>query len=243
MSLYRSLILVASFSALTALAGCAKDPSKEAPAAKVSEPAPEAKPEEKPAEPPPPASPTEAPAAATPAAAPAAPAADGLALTGSIGAIGSKVTGSHELQFKEFKGTIALKDGKPEGGALNFTVQTGSLTEIDANPMKEKFEGHMKSPDFFDAGKFPTAEFVSSEISAKAGEKGATHLVKGKLSLHGVTKDVEFPATVTVAGKDISGKTEFSINRKDFGIVFAGMPNDLIRDGVVLKIDVKATLP
>lgn len=240
MSLYRSLVLVASFSALTALAGCAKDPSKEAPAAKVSEPAPEAKPEEKPVEPPPPASPTEAPAAATPA---AAPAADGLALTGSIGFIGSKVTGSHTGEFKEFKGTIALKDGKPEGGTLNFTVQTGSLTETDANPMKEKFEGHLKSPDFFDTAKFPTAEFISSEISAQAGEKGATHLIKGKLTLHGVTKDVEFPATVTIAGKDISGKTEFSINRKDFGIVFAGMPNDLIRDGVVLKIDVKATQP
>ncbi len=241
MSLYRSLILVASLSALTALAGCAKDPSKDAPAAKVSEPAPEAKPEEKPAEPPAPASPTVAPAAAPSPT--AAPAADGVALTGTIGFIGSKVTGSHAGEFKDWKGTVALKDGKPEGGSLNFTVQTASLTETDANPMKEKLEGHLKSPDFFDVAKFPTATFTSSEITAKAGEKGATHVVKGKLELRGVTKDIEFAATIAVAGKDVTGKTEFSINRKDFGIVFAGMPNDLIRDGVVLKIDVKATLP
>ena len=233
MSLYRSLILVTSLCALTALAGCAKDPSKDAPAAKVSEPAPE----EKPAEPtPPPAAPAAAPSPT------AAPAAQPVALTGSIGFIGSKVTGSHNGEFKDFKGSIALKDGKPEGGQLEFTVQTASLVTLDANPMKEKLEGHLKSPDFFDVAKFPTATFTSTEINV-GGPNGATHTIKGKLTLRGVTKDVEFPATLALAGKDISGKTEFSINRKDFGIVFAGMPNALIRDGVVIKIDVKATLP
>ena len=241
MSLYRSLILVASFSALTALAGCAKDPSKEAPAAKVSEPAPETPPAAPPVEAPAAASPTVAPAAAPSPT--AAPAPGGIAVTGTIGAIGSKVTGSHELQFKEFKGTIALKDGKPEGGALNFTVQTASVGEISPDDYKAKLEEHLKSPAFFDVAKFPTAEFISTEISAKVGEKGATHLVKGKLTLHGVTKDVEFQATIAVAGKDITGKSEFSINRKDFGIVFPGKPDDLIRDGIVLKVDVKATLP
>ena len=235
MSLYRSLILVASFSALAALSGCAKDPSKDAPSAKVSEPAPE----EKAAEPAPAPAPVAAAAAPSPTA--AAPAA-ALPLTGAIDFIGSKVTGSHFGHFKEFTGTVALKDGKPEGGHLDFTVQTASLFTTDENPMREKLEGHLKSPDFFDVAKYPTATFTSTEIVA-GGPNGATHTVKGKLTLRGVTKDIEFPATIAVAGKDITGKTEFSINRKDFGIVYAGMPDNLIRDGVVLKIDVKATLP
>ena len=235
MSLYRSLLVVASLSAFAALAGCAKDPSKDAPAAKVSEPAPEA-PEEKPAAP----APTVAPAAA-PSPTAAAPA-EAIALTGKISFIGSKVTGSHNGEFTDWKGTIALKDSKAEGGKLEFTVQMASLITTDANPMKEKLEGHLKSPDFFDVVKFPTASFTSSEIVA-GGPNGATHTVKGKLTLRGVTKDIEFPATLAIAGKDISGKTEFSINRKDFGIVYAGMPNDLIRDGVVIRIDAKATLP
>lgn len=242
MSVYRSFAVVASFSLLASLSGCAKDPAKEAPAAKVSEPAPEEpKAEEKPAEPAPAPTPAAAPAPA--AATPAAAAVEGLPLTGTISFIGSKVTGSHTGDFKDFKGTVALKDGKAEGGKLQFTVQTASLTETDPNPMKEKLEGHLKSPDFFDVEKFPTATFESSEIAAKPGEKGATHVIKGKLTLRGVTKDLEFPATIAIAGKDVTGKSEFAINRKDFGIVFAGMPNDLIRDGVVLKIDVKATLP
>ena len=241
MSLYRSLLVVASLTAFAALAGCAKDPSKDAPAAKVSEPTPEEKaaPEAKPAEAPA-AAPSVAPAAA-PSPSAAAPA-EAIVLTGKVGFVGSKVTGSHSGEFKDFKGTVTLKDGKPEGGKLEFTVQTASLFTTDANPMREKLEGHLKSPDFFDVEKFPTAGFTSREIVA-GGPNGATHTVKGQLTLRGVTKDIEFPATLAVAGKDLSGKTEFSINRKDFGIVFAGMPNDLIRDGVVLRIDVKGLLP
>ena len=238
----RSFFVASTVAAAVVTSGCAKDPSKDAPAAKVSDPTPEAKPEEKPAEPAPEATPAVAPAAAATPAAAAAPA-DGLALTGTIGAVGSKVTGSHNLNFKEWKGTIALKDGKAEGGKLSFTVQTASLEEVGENPMKAKFEGHVKSPDFFDVEKFKEATFESSEITAAPGPNGATHKIKGKLTLRGVTKDVEVPATIALAGKELTGKTEFSINRKDFGIVYAGMPNDLIRDGVVLKIDAKATLP
>ena len=39
---------------------------------------------------------------------------------------------------------------------------------------------------------------------------------------------------------EVSAKAEFGINRKDFGIVYAGMADDLIRDDVLIKFDVKA---
>ncbi len=62
------------------------------------------------------------------------------------------------------------------------------------------------------------------------------------ISLRGVTKEVIFPATIAIAGKDVTGKAEFSVNRGDFGIVYKGMADDLIREGVVLKIDLKGSL-
>ncbi|MBI5610445.1 MAG: YceI family protein [Deltaproteobacteria bacterium] len=239
-----TLVLVGA----VALSACAKDPSKDAPAAKVEEP----KKEEPKAEEPK----VEAPAAATPVAAPAAasPTATGpaltfpgVALTGSIHATGSKVTGSHELNFKEWKGSFEAKDGKAEGGKLEFQVQMASLEEVvkERNEWVDKLEGHLKSPDFFDVAVQPTAAFVASEIKAggDAAVAGTTHTIKGSLTLKGTTKEVTFPATIAVAGKDVTAKAEFSINRKDFGIVYAGKPDDLIRDGVVLKIDLKATLP
>ncbi len=230
--------------------GCAKDPSKDAPAAKVSDPAPEepkAPEAAKAAEPGKTGEPTPAPAAAAPPAAAPAAAAAGVALTGTIQAVGSKVTGAHTLNFKDWKGSAALRDGKPEGGTLEFTVNVASLEEVtkERNEYTGKLEEHLKSPEFFDVAKFPAATFKSSEIKAGGDPvaAGSTHSIKGSLTLRGVTKEVSFPATVAVTGKDLSGKAEFSINRKDFGIVYPGKPDDLIRDGVVLKLDLKATLP
>ncbi len=173
--------------------------------------------------------------------APVAAVAADLPLTGSIGFVGSKVTGSHEGRFKQWTGAVSLKDGKAVGGKLEFTVQTASV-EGDVgnrNAYTEKLEEHLKSPDFFDVAKFPTAVFKSTAIKAAATGVEIT----GNLTLHGVTKQLTFPATVTVIGKDVTGKAEFSINRKDFGIAYAGKADDLIREGVVLKINVTGKQP
>jgi polyisoprenoid-binding protein YceI len=252
MNLHRyslSLVLVGA----VAVSACAKDPSKSAPAAKVEEPkkeepkAEEPKKEEAKVEAPAAATPVAAPGAASPTAAGPALTFPGVALTGSIHAIGSKVTGAHELNFKEWKGSFEAKDGKAEGGKLEFQVQMASLEEVvkERSEWVDKLEGHLKGPDFFDVAAQPTTSFVASEIKAggDAAVPGTTHSVKGNLTLKGVTKEVTFPATIAVAGKDVTAKAEFSINRKDFGIVYAGKPDDLIRDGVVLKIDLKGTLP
>jgi polyisoprenoid-binding protein YceI len=136
---------------------------------------------------------------------------------------------------------VTLNKGKAEGGTLAFTVQTASV-EGDVgsrNDWTGKLEEHLKSPDFFDVGKFPTATFRSLEI--KSGGSGGSHTIKGDLTIRGVTKRVTFPASLTVSGKEVTGKAEFSINRKDFGIAYAGKADDLIRDGVVLKIDLRGT--
>jgi len=63
----------------------------------------------------------------------------------------------------------------------------------------------------------------------------------GNLDLHGVKKSVSFPAEIQASPKALSVKAEFAINRRDFNINYPGMPNDLIRDQVVLKLDIKAT--
>ncbi len=248
---FRASVVALTLGGLFA-SGCGKDPSKDVPAAKVEEPKPEPAKVEAPkadepkaAEPAAAASPVAAPAAASPAAAEAP--IPGLPLSGTIQAVGSKVTGSHTIDFKKWRGGVELADGKAEGGKLQFEVQMAEL-ECDAgnrNAFTEKLEGHLKAPDFFDVGKFATAAFVSSEIKAGGdpAAAGSTHTIKGNLTLRGTTKEVTFPATVAVNGKDLTAKTEFSINRKDFGIEYPGKPDDLIRDGVVLKIDLKATLP
>jgi polyisoprenoid-binding protein YceI len=145
---------------------------------------------------------------------------------------GSKVTGKHDGGFKTFTGHFTVKDGQPVGNDHKVVIDMNS-TWSDA----EKLTGHLKAPDFFDVEKFPQSTFDVTEL--KAGDNGS-YTVAGNFTLHGVTKNISFPATVTQGGDTVTIKAEFDIKRKDFGIVYPGKAEDLIRDEVVIRLDLTA---
>lgn len=151
----------------------------------------------------------------------------------SVGFVGSKITGKHEGKFGKVSGTIELTDGKPESAKVTIEIDVASV-KTD----QEKLDTHLKSKDFFDVEHFPKATFVSTSI-APSTAAGATHLVSGNLELHGVKRAIGFPATITVSGDTATATAEFTINRKDFGVVYPGKPDDLIKDNVLLKISIK----
>jgi polyisoprenoid-binding protein YceI len=146
--------------------------------------------------------------------------------TSKIEWTGSKVTASHDGGFKSFHGNIALA-GTPEQSAVNVSIDTDSLFTTPENLVK-----HLKSPDFFDVAKYPTATFASTSV--KAGT------VTGNLTLHGVTKSISFPANIKTGPSGVDVDAEFTINRKDFGMVYPGKADDLIRDGVVIKLAIRS---
>ena len=148
--------------------------------------------------------------------------------------VGSKVTGSHNGSFEKFSGEITY-NGAPEKSRVRITIDLTSV-KTDAAKLTE----HLKTADFFDVAKYPTGTFESTEIRP-SGERGTTHTITGNLQLHGVTKSITFPATIGVTADTITVDATFSINRKDFGINYAGASDDLIRDNVVLKLQVHAT--
>lgn len=148
--------------------------------------------------------------------------------------VGSKVTGSHDGGFKELKGTFHVVPDRLEESRLQ--------TEIDMNSTwsdSDRLTAHLKNEDFFDVQKYPTAEFVSTKIVPNKDAEG-THTITGNLTLHGVTKSITFPATLEVTDGAASLNSEFAINRKDFGIAYAGSPDNLIRDEVLIKLSIRA---
>ncbi len=186
---------------------------------------------------PPPADPAEAPLKTGATSAVKAVAGEMLSLdpaASSVGFVGSKVTGKHEGKFEKISGSVTLAGDKIDGGKITIDVD---MTSVKTD--QEKLDGHLKSADFFDVEKFPKATFASTDIKA-GGEAGATHTVTGELTLHGEKKTVSFPAMITVAADGVNGTAEFSINRNDFKIVYAGKADDLIRDDVVVKLTLKA---
>lgn len=151
-----------------------------------------------------------------------------------IGFTGSKVTGKHEGGFKEFTGTIDLVNSKVEDSSVSVDIDTASIYADN-----EKLTGHLKSADFFDVEKYPRTSFSSTNIVADTTKGPDAYNVTGDFQIHGVTKSITFPATIKVSPDIVTVNTEFSINRKDFGIVYAGNADDLIRDDVVIRLDIR----
>lgn len=148
---------------------------------------------------------------------------------------GSKVTGKHDGGFKAFTGTIDLVNAKPEESSVSVDIDANSVYSDD-----EKLTGHLKSADFFDVEKFPKASFASTKIVPDAAKGAGNYTVTGDFTLHGQTKAITFPAKITVTDADVAVESEFSINRKDFGIAYAGKTDDLIRDDVVIRLNLKS---
>ena len=149
----------------------------------------------------------------------------------SVSWVGSKVTGSHDGGFHAFDGEIVLVGGDPTASRVSIEIDTTSLWSDN-----EKLTGHLKSADFFEVETYPTATFTSTSIT----EAEEAYTVTGNLNLHGVTKSIAFPASITLEEGRITAAAEFFIQRFDFEIVYPGKPDDLIRDEVVIRLDLVA---
>ncbi len=148
--------------------------------------------------------------------------------------VAAKVTRSHNGSFQQFSGTIDLVGGDISQSRVTVNIDAASVvTDTD------DLTAHLKTADFFDVAKFPKATFVSTKIEPNTSS-GGTHNVTGNFDLHGVKKSISFPATIQVGADNVSVNAEFAINRKDFGLLYPGKADDLIRDGVVIKLNVNA---
>jgi polyisoprenoid-binding protein YceI len=145
--------------------------------------------------------------------------------------IASKVTRSHNGSFKQFSGTIELAGESVPNSRVTIDIDSTSVVVDDPD-----LTAHLKTPDFFDVAKFPRAKFVSTKIEPAGGD---SYTVTGNFDLHGVKKSISFPATIKVTADSAAVDAEFAINRKDFGIVYAGKADDLIRDQVVIKLNLR----
>lgn len=146
-------------------------------------------------------------------------------------------------------GTLAVDNGTLTGGS--FVVSTASIKDHDLTDTAKRamLEGHLKSPDFFDVAKYPTAKFEITRVEPYDSAKlpsllpGATHLISGNLTLKDSTKNVTFPAKVTITADAIEAQANFNIDRTLWGMNYKGPNNPqdwMIQKEVNLKLDLKA---
>ena len=97
-------------------------------------------------------------------------------------------------RFDKFSGTISYDDKDPSKSVVKVEIDPASVSSNHAERDK-----HLRSDDFLDTAKFPTATFVSKAVKA-SGDGKAT--ITGDLTLHGVTKEVAIDASFVGGGKD-----------------------------------------
>lgn len=142
--------------------------------------------------------------------------------------------------FTEWGGTVVVDPADLAGGSVEVTVQTASISTLNADR-----DAHLRTPDFFAADSFPTMTFRSSRVEVD-GDRLKVH---GDLTLRGKTKPVVLDGRYTGriakdpwGGERIAFVASTTIDRQDFGVSFNQTVEEMsvIGDEVEIEIAIEA---
>ncbi len=144
-------------------------------------------------------------------------------------------------RFTSYRGSVRLDPDDFTRSSFEGEIDVAS---IDTG--NEQRDGHLRTGDFFDAPNHPKILFRSTGIEPRGGDD---YLVRGDLTIRGVTRPVTFTVEFAGVAKNVQGKTvaglsaRGSINRKEFGMQY----NALLEAGGVaisdnVKIEIEAEL-
>jgi YceI-like protein len=164
-----------------------------------------------------------------------------------------KPTGTHFGIIPVTGGTIYVDNGLITGGNVDFDLTKLEVKDLEGE-YKEKLETHLKGTvagkedDFFNVGKFPTANYKITSSTKLENDPLGTHMINGELTMKGITKPVSFKAVVDMAsGTALKAVAEpFVIDRTNWDIkfqskkFFSDLQDDFINDEVKLELTVGA---
>ncbi|NTU62694.1 MAG: YceI family protein [Chloroflexi bacterium] len=119
-------------------------------------------------------------------------------------------------QFQKLNGTVEFDEANPANSKVNVQIEAASVNTKD-----EKRDGHLKSPDFFDAEKYPYLTFKSKRVEVKGANRAR---LIGDLTIRDVTKEVSLDVEYNGLAKSPWGTTnagfsaKTSIKRKEWNL-------------------------
>ena len=148
---------------------------------------------------------------------------------------------SHHLAASDFSGRVELTPQNITPASLRLVVKAASLHETGADftdaqkkIINKELHDIVLLPD-----QYPDIVFQSTNVTAKPTSTGGSYDVKltGDLTLHGTTRRIEIPATVTVSGDEMRAIGKFSINRDDFKVKATSAAHGLVRVDNTVKFE------
>ncbi len=128
---------------------------------------------------------------------------------------GKKVTGEHSGNIKLENGQLVVDGNKLTGGTFSFDMTSITCTDLTDPGYNAKFIGHMKSEDFFNVAKYPTATYKITKVTPKGGD---AYDISGNMTIKGITNAVTFPATVKMSGNTVMADGKATLDRTKYDI-------------------------
>jgi polyisoprenoid-binding protein YceI len=165
--------------------------------------------------------------------------------------LGSKPGGTHFGTLSIQSGTLYFDGNKLLAGEFTMNMNSISVLDIKEPKMNESLVNHLKSADFFNVDSFPVATFQFASVeestnkSDKSEDNSPTHIIKGNLTIKGITRMISFPVSIKFEDKSIVASTpQFTLNRTEWSInygsksIFANLKDNFIHDEMAIRITV-----
>ena len=166
--------------------------------------------------------------------------------------VAAKLGHDHVVRATTFSGSVAYDPSAPGLSLVAAQIHTATLKVDDAETRRKfglegqptaadvaEIEKSMKAEGQLDVTKFPMITFTSTTITSEAPDR---FLVAGQLTIHGVTRAVQFPANVAMNGDVFRATATLTFMQSGFGYkpysaLLGAIKN---KDAVTLHIDLVA---
>ncbi|MFC4872373.1 YceI family protein [Negadavirga shengliensis] len=184
---------------------------------------------------------------------------------------GYKPTGQHYGIIPITGGELTVEGNEITAGNFTFDITALEIHDMEKSDENHtKLWNHLQSDDFFDATNYPEAKFEVTEIisygsgnlvedkeefasdntpksASELAPDSPTHWISGNLTMRGTTKNIKFPARISVDNNAVTAHAGFNIDRTEWGLSYgdeAGVANKaadrFIYNSVSVEFDIKA---
>ena len=117
-----------------------------------------------------------------------------------------------------------------------------TCTDITDAGTNSKLINHLKAEDFFYTEKYPDAIYEITHCTAKADGKGNTHVVKGKMTIKGISKELEFPVKIEGRDGDMKVSGDIVFDRSLFDVKYPSIGNYAAKNEIKLKLNISSKI-
>ena len=138
----------------------------------------------------------------------------------------------HFVKVGDFTGEAELTPGAVSPAALHLRVRADSLEETRDvfTPQQKQIINKELREIVLETAKYPEITFNSTDVKGQVRADGQYEAeIGGDLTLHGVTRHIVIPATVTLSGNDLRARGEFTVNRSDYKVKATSAVHGLVR--------------